>query len=82
MQSTDETHTFPEYVRTVKEKECWILYKKIADKGIHVSYETVMRGMLTPSEVRASETKQKDFNERQASIDAENAEETTPNSKK
>lgn len=69
-----EHEDFPEYVRSDKEKECWILYKKIANKGINVSYETVMRGMLTPTEVRAIETQKKDFNERQASAELLEAE--------
>lgn len=71
-ESADFT-TFPEYVRTDKEKECWILYKRIADKGIVVTYETILRGMLTPSEVRVIELKQRDFIERQASAEAEKA---------
>lgn len=66
MKFTEES--FPEYVRTEKEKECWILYKKIADKGIVITYETILRGMLTPSEVRVIESKQRDYVERQASI--------------
>lgn len=77
-----EHEDYPEYVRSDKEKECWILYKKIANKGINVSYETVMRGMLTPTEVRAIETKQKDFIERQASADLLEIAENNADSKK
>lgn len=62
-------NVFPEYVRSIKEKECWILFQKMVNKGISVSYETIMRGMLTPTEVRAVEKKQKEIIERQTSLD-------------
>lgn len=64
---------YPEYVRTIKEKECWLLFQKMVKKGIAVSYETILRGILTPSEVRAVEKKQKEIVERQASIELEAA---------
>ncbi|XP_043784403.1 interaptin [Apis laboriosa] len=38
--------------QTNKEKECWHLYKKMCDKGVCVSFDTVLRGMLTPTEYR------------------------------
>lgn len=66
-------NVFPEYVRSIKEKECWILFQKMVNKGISVSYETIMRGMLTPTEVRAVEKKQKEIFERQASLELEEA---------
>ncbi|XP_055310603.1 uncharacterized protein LOC129573715 [Sitodiplosis mosellana] len=69
----DPTTIYPEYVRSIKEKECWLLFQKMVKKGIAVSYETILRGMLTPSEVRAVEKKQKEIVERQASIDLEAA---------
>lgn len=65
----DESITYPEYVRSIKEKECWLLFQKMVNKGIAVSYETIMRGMLTPTEVRAVEKKQKEITERQASLE-------------
>lgn len=37
---------------TPKEKECWIMYKKMVDKGLPVTYDTLLRGLLTPSEYR------------------------------
>lgn len=70
-------NTFPEYVRSFKEKECWILFQKMVNKGISVSYETILRGMLTPTEVRAAEKKQKEIFERQASLDLETADAPT-----
>lgn len=35
-----------------KEKQCWEMYRKMADKGLKVSYDTILRGMLTPTEYR------------------------------
>lgn len=67
----DVGNVFPEYVRSIKEKECWILFQKMINKGISVSYETIMRGMLTPTEVRAVEKKRKEMFERQASLELE-----------
>lgn len=67
----DANTVYPEYVRSIKEKECWLLFQKMSNKGISVSYETILRGMLTPSEVRAVEKKQKEIIERQASIELE-----------
>lgn len=69
----DPSTVYPEYVRSIKEKECWLLFQKMIKKGISVSYETILRGILTPSEVRAVEKKQKEIFERQASIELEAA---------
>ncbi|XP_039286167.1 uncharacterized protein LOC111044585 [Nilaparvata lugens] len=41
----------PEF-KTPKEQECWDLFRRMVDKGITVSFETVLRGMLTPTEYR------------------------------
>ncbi|XP_051162480.1 rho GTPase-activating protein gacF isoform X2 [Leptopilina boulardi] len=38
--------------QTAKEKECWHLYRRMCDKGVYVSFDTVLRGMLTPTEYR------------------------------
>ncbi|BES98172.1 Hypothetical protein NTJ_10987 [Nesidiocoris tenuis] len=35
-----------------KEKECYQLFKKMSDRGVSVSFETVLRGLLTPTEYR------------------------------
>ncbi|KAK0074929.1 hypothetical protein PV325_007629 [Microctonus aethiopoides] len=40
------------YLSTTKEKECWHLYRRMCDKGVCVSFDTVLRGMLTPTEYR------------------------------
>lgn len=37
---------------TTKEKECWNLYRKMSDKGVRVNFDTLLRGMLTPTEYR------------------------------
>lgn len=42
----------PEYVRTIKERECWKLFQKMSKKGVNVTYDTILRGMLTPTEFR------------------------------
>lgn len=31
------------HLRTTKEKECWHLYRKICDRGVCVSFDTVLR---------------------------------------
>lgn len=69
----DTTIDYPEYVRSIKEKECWLLFQKMVKKGISVSYETILRGMLTPSEVRVAQKKQREIFERQASLELESS---------
>ncbi|KAJ4429436.1 hypothetical protein ANN_21605 [Periplaneta americana] len=41
----------PEF-QSPKERECWQLYRRMLEKGVSVSYDTVLRGMLTPTEYR------------------------------
>lgn len=55
-----EAEIFPDYVKSPKEKECWKLYKKMSNRGVCVSYDTILRGMLTPTEFRALQ-KQKEL---------------------
>lgn len=54
--TTDKTvgehYEFPDYVRSLKERECWKLYMKMSTKGVNISYDTILRGMLTPTEFR------------------------------
>lgn len=33
-------------------RQCWELYKKMSEKGVVVSFDTILRGMLTPTEYR------------------------------
>lgn len=49
----DDNEVYPDSCHTKKEKECWKLFQKMLAKGITVSYETILRGMLTPTELRA-----------------------------
>ncbi|KAB0796837.1 hypothetical protein PPYR_10898 [Photinus pyralis] len=37
---------------TPKEKQCWEMYRKMSGKGVRISFETILRGMLTPTEYR------------------------------
>ncbi|CRL03760.1 CLUMA_CG016288, isoform A [Clunio marinus] len=46
--------------QTPKEQECWRLYEKMKKTGLNVSYDTILRGILKPSELRLLE-KQKKF---------------------
>ncbi|XP_015586046.1 uncharacterized protein LOC107263395 [Cephus cinctus] len=48
---TDRAPAEPQF-QTIKEKECWHLYRRMCDKGVYVSFDTVLRGMLTPTEYR------------------------------
>ncbi|XP_037952720.1 uncharacterized protein LOC119683174 [Teleopsis dalmanni] len=45
-------YDFPPYVKSFKERECWKLYQKMIGNGVSVSYDTISRGMLTPTEFR------------------------------
>ncbi|XP_046734941.1 uncharacterized protein LOC124404651 [Diprion similis] len=50
---TKATSSFSEpQFQTRKERECWHLYRRMCDKGVYVSFDTVLRGMLTPTEYR------------------------------
>lgn len=37
-----DAQTEPEF-KTAKEKECWMLFRRMADKGVAVSFDTVLR---------------------------------------
>ncbi|CAH0546630.1 unnamed protein product [Brassicogethes aeneus] len=39
---------------SAKEKQCWDMFCKMSGKGINVSYDTILRGILTPTEYRIS----------------------------
>nr|XP_033195191.1 uncharacterized protein LOC117159454 isoform X2 [Bombus vancouverensis nearcticus] len=56
LQHVQSMSTEPHF-QTNKEKECWHLYKKMCDKGVCVSFDTVLRGMLTPTEYRLRQKK-------------------------
>lgn len=63
--SSCEIYDYPEYISTLKERECWKLFQKMSNKGVTVSYETILRGMLTPTEFRNIQ-KQKEKQEAKA----------------
>ncbi|KAF5288236.1 hypothetical protein FQA39_LY04004 [Lamprigera yunnana] len=46
------TSTSEPTFETSKEKQCWEMYRKMSGKGVNVSFETILRGMLTPTEYR------------------------------
>ncbi|XP_050500022.1 repetitive organellar protein [Diabrotica virgifera virgifera] len=48
-----ETKENPD-LKSPKEKQCWNMYCKMAEKGINISFDTILRGMLTPTEYRLS----------------------------
>lgn len=65
-----DVEVFPEFCRSQKEKDCWMLFQKMSKKGIRVSYDTILRGMLTPTELRAVQ-KQKTLDEERRNEAAE-----------
>ncbi|VVC45167.1 Hypothetical protein CINCED_3A008241 [Cinara cedri] len=48
----DDTVEGQPMFKSDKEKECWTLFKKMTAKGVSVTFDTVLRGMLTPTEYR------------------------------
>lgn len=40
-------------------QECWRLYEKMRKTGLNVSYDTILRGILKPSELRLLEKQKK-----------------------
>lgn len=63
--------SFPENVQTAKERECYRLYQKMSSMGLNVSFDTVLRGMLTPTELRVIQKKKESELARQATIERE-----------
>ncbi|XP_060658297.1 LOW QUALITY PROTEIN: uncharacterized protein LOC132792819 [Drosophila nasuta] len=70
VQQQQQITTSPLYVCSIKERECWKLHQKMSAKGVSVSYETVLRGMLTPTEFRHFQ-KQREHEEAKAQEAAE-----------
>lgn len=48
----DVIEDYPEHCDTKKERDCWKLFKKMLGNGVTVNYDTILRGMLTPTELR------------------------------
>lgn len=70
-QSNKNDEPFPDNVQTAKERECYRLYQKMSSMGLNVSFDTVLRGMLTPTELRVIQKKKDSEMARQATIDRE-----------
>lgn len=49
--STDSGTIEPDFVNE-KEKQCWEMYCKMNEKGVNITFDTILRGMLTPTEYR------------------------------
>lgn len=67
--------------KTPKEQECYRLYQKMTNLGLSVSYDTILRGLLKPTELRMLEKQKKteatmleDIQEQQNSINIESSE--------
>ncbi|XP_055921409.1 uncharacterized protein LOC129952679 [Eupeodes corollae] len=67
---------FPTHVRSIKERECWKLFQKMSKKGVSVKYDTILRGMLTPTEFRHLQKQREIENAKNQETD-ENNESTT-----
>ncbi|ETN65962.1 hypothetical protein AND_002267 [Anopheles darlingi] len=55
--STAAVGTNGDLLQSPKEQECYRLYLKMSKKGLAVSYDTILRGMLTPTELRVLQKK-------------------------
>ncbi|XP_061400568.1 nuclear transcription factor Y subunit gamma [Musca vetustissima] len=61
----ESLYQYPDYVRSIKERECWKLFQKMSAKGVNITYDTILRGMLTPTEFRQLQ-KQREMEEAKA----------------
>ncbi|KAL9875071.1 uncharacterized protein ACN427_013329 isoform 2-T2 [Glossina fuscipes fuscipes] len=59
---TLEVFTYPHHVRSHKGRECWKLFLKMSASGVNIAYDTIMRGLLTPTEFRQQQ-KQRELEE-------------------
>lgn len=59
----DVIDDYPEHCDTQKEKDCWKLFKKMLGNGVTVNYDTILRGMLTPTELRSVMGKRVELNQ-------------------
>ncbi|GAB0099709.1 hypothetical protein DMENIID0001_155960 [Sergentomyia squamirostris] len=70
---TEDDHS-PDNLKTAKERECWKLFQKMTNRGISVSYDTILRGMLTPTELRMIQKKQEQLeNAKRSSLEEQNS---------
>nr|XP_022908809.1 uncharacterized protein LOC111420127 [Onthophagus taurus]XP_022908810.1 uncharacterized protein LOC111420127 [Onthophagus taurus] len=48
----ESSSSLSEGFNNCKEQECWDMYCKMNEKGVTISFDTILRGMLTPTEYR------------------------------
>ncbi|XP_055626851.1 uncharacterized protein LOC129768927 isoform X2 [Toxorhynchites rutilus septentrionalis] len=63
--------------QTPKERECYRLFQKMSNMGLSVSYDTILRGMLTPTELRVLQKQRSKMQTQQGS--RQNSSETDVN---
>lgn len=78
--SIDTEDDSPDNLKTAKERECWKLFQKMTNRGISVSYDTILRGMLTPTELRMIQKKQEMENAKRNSMEESQAPNKTSSS--
>lgn len=59
----DVIEDYPDHCDTQKERDCWKLFKKMLGNGVTVNYDTILRGMLTPTELRTVMGKRVELNQ-------------------
>lgn len=67
---TDTTTTGQDQLvdgQTPKERECYRLFQKMSNMGLSVSYDTILRGMLTPTELRVLQKQRNKLQKQQES---------------
>uniref|UniRef100_A0A1A9W9X8 Uncharacterized protein n=1 Tax=Glossina brevipalpis TaxID=37001 RepID=A0A1A9W9X8_9MUSC len=57
-----EVLTYPDYIQSYKGRECWKLFLKMSASGVNIAYDTILRGLLTPTEFRQQQ-KQREVEE-------------------
>ncbi|XP_055529493.1 nucleolar and coiled-body phosphoprotein 1 isoform X2 [Wyeomyia smithii] len=67
--------------QTPKERECYRLYQKMSNMGLAVSYDTILRGMLTPTELRVLQKQRSKLQKQQESRQSSSEAETNDTSK-
>ncbi|KAL7051642.1 hypothetical protein ACKWTF_004544 [Chironomus riparius] len=56
---TSEEKRSQDLLTQPREEECWRLYEKMKKTGLNISYDTILRGILKPSELRLLEKQKK-----------------------
>ncbi|KAG5677835.1 hypothetical protein PVAND_007557 [Polypedilum vanderplanki] len=58
-ETSDEKKSQDTTMAEPRELECWRLYEKMKKTGLNISYDTILRGILKPSELRLLEKQKK-----------------------